>query len=119
MPGGDRTGPQGLGPQTGRGTGFCAGAGMPGFANRGFGGGYGFGRGGGGRGWRRWFHATGLPGWARWGGGFGWPTTRSAAPGDERAFLEREAAALQDQLDAVRRRLARVGADPATERDQG
>ena len=63
MPGGDRTGPLGGGPRTGRATGYCAGYGMPGYANpiggRGFGMGYGrgfgqgFGRGfrGGGRGW--------------------------------------------------------------------
>jgi hypothetical protein len=41
MPFGDGTGPMGLGPMTGRGRGFCAGFGRPGFANpiagRGFG----------------------------------------------------------------------------------
>ncbi|RLI76297.1 hypothetical protein DRP04_12770 [Archaeoglobales archaeon] len=34
MPGGDRTGPWGMGPRTGRGAGFCSGYGMPGFMNR-------------------------------------------------------------------------------------
>jgi len=33
MPRGDRTGPQGMGPMTGRGAGFCAGVNMPGFMN--------------------------------------------------------------------------------------
>lgn len=33
MPGGDRTGPVGYGPLTGRGSGFCAGYGVPGFRN--------------------------------------------------------------------------------------
>ena len=33
MPWGDGTGPMGLGPMTGRGAGFCAGFGVPGFAN--------------------------------------------------------------------------------------
>jgi len=33
MPFGDGTGPMGLGPMTGRGAGFCAGFGGPGFAN--------------------------------------------------------------------------------------
>lgn len=33
MPFGDGTGPMGRGPMTGRGAGFCAGAGRPGFAN--------------------------------------------------------------------------------------
>lgn len=61
MPGGDRTGPEGAGPMTGRQQGYCAGSdapgytsGTPGFARRGAGfrGGGGFGRGarGGGRG---------------------------------------------------------------------
>ena len=77
MPFGDGTGPRGLGPTTGRGAGFCAGFGRPGFANPmssysrpyGYGNlkpvwprwGYGFGRGFG-RGWRRW-GAYGYPGW--------------------------------------------------------
>jgi len=61
MPFGDRTGPRGMGPMTGRGTGF----GWPGFANpipgrrwSGFGWrgrGYGFGRSFGWRGWGRGF----------------------------------------------------------------
>ena len=34
MPGGDRTGPWGMGPRTGRGAGFCSGYRMPGFMNR-------------------------------------------------------------------------------------
>jgi len=33
MPAGDRTGPMGQGPMTGRGAGFCAGFGVPGYAN--------------------------------------------------------------------------------------
>lgn len=60
---------------TGRAAGYCAGYGVPGYANaaggRGFGLGRGFGRGGWGR--RNWYHATGLTGWQRavmpaWGG---------------------------------------------------
>lgn len=34
MPGGDRTGPWGLGPRTGRRAGFCSGYNKPGFMNR-------------------------------------------------------------------------------------
>lgn len=34
MPAGNATGPMGLGPMTGRGAGFCAGFGVPGYANR-------------------------------------------------------------------------------------
>jgi hypothetical protein len=33
MPGGDGTGPAGLGPVTGRGAGYCAGFSFPGYAN--------------------------------------------------------------------------------------
>jgi hypothetical protein len=36
MPFGDGTGPQGMGPMTGRSAGYCAGAGRPGFANPAF-----------------------------------------------------------------------------------
>jgi len=50
MPRGDGTGPNGQGPMTGRGMGYCAGFEVPGFMNpvgfrRGFGRGMGFGRG--------------------------------------------------------------------------
>ena len=73
MPFGDRTGPRGMGPMTGRGAGYCAGFGQPGFANPipgrgwlgfGFGwGGWGGWRGGWGRGrGRRWS----APYWFAW-----------------------------------------------------
>jgi hypothetical protein len=54
MPRGDRTGPSGLGPMTGRAVGYCAGYPFPGFMNptRSFGRGLGRGRG---RGWGRGF----------------------------------------------------------------
>ena len=55
MPRGDMTGPNGQGPMTGRGMGYCAGFNVPGFMNPGFGFGRGFGRGRGmgrGRGFR-------------------------------------------------------------------
>lgn len=46
MPRGDRTGPLGQGPKTGRGLGYCAGYSAPGFMNQGFGRRFrGFGRG--------------------------------------------------------------------------
>ena len=44
MPRGDKTGPRGQGPMTGRALGFCAGYDSPGFT-KGFGGGMGRGRG--------------------------------------------------------------------------
>lgn len=51
MPRGDRTGPLGMGPRTGRGAGNCAGANTPGNAAAGFGRGRGGGRGWGRQGW--------------------------------------------------------------------
>jgi len=71
MPFGDRTGPWGLGPMTGRGAGYCGGNPGPGYANPGPG--RGLGRGGRGRGWGRGF------GWGR-GRGFGWGPYPSGAP---------------------------------------
>lgn len=44
MPRGDRTGPSGMGPMTGRRMGHCAGYPSPGFTNSGFGFRHGFGR---------------------------------------------------------------------------
>ena len=58
MPRGDRTGPGGAGPMTGRAAGYCAGYSVPGFTNPigGYGRGWGRGRGRGfGRGWGRGF----------------------------------------------------------------
>ena len=78
MPGGDGTGPGGMGPMTGRAAGFCAGYPVPGYMNpvggRGYGG---WGRGGG-RGRRNWFYATGLTGWQR--AAMGGPAYGAAAP---------------------------------------
>jgi hypothetical protein len=74
MPGGNGTGPAGMGPMTGRAAGFCAGYPVPGYMNpvggRGYGG---WGRGfrGGGWGRRNWYYATGLTGWQR--AGYGMP----------------------------------------------
>jgi len=80
MPGGDRTGPGGMGPMTGRAAGYCAGYSAPGYANPVAGRGYGgWGRGGGGGGgWgrRNWYYATGLTGWQR--AAYGYPAAAGA-----------------------------------------
>jgi hypothetical protein len=130
MPGGDGTGPIGMGPRTGRGMGLCAGSSTPGsmspvggrgFWGHGRGAGYptpgymspvggrGFwGRGrGGGRGRRHWFYATGLPFWARFGG--------YAAPQQPKKELERQALqgraeALQSELDSIKKRMTEMEA---------
>ncbi len=105
MPRGDRTGPMGMGPMTGRAAGYCAGYGVPGYMNPGFGpwctGGYG-------RGWRHWYHATGLPGWARFGWAPAWGTVPPAwqPPKEQEAqWLRQQADWLKQQLEAIQRRL--------------
>jgi hypothetical protein len=112
MPGGNRTGPMGMGAMTGRAAGYCVGAGQPGYANpfpgRGFGMGFGRGaRGGGfgsgGRGWRNMFHAVGRPGWM----GFGAyaASYRTPDPDMEKQALKDQAEALRSELDFVQKRL--------------
>ena len=111
MPGEDGTGPQGLGPMTGRAAGYCAGYGMPGYANpyggrgfRGRGFGRGFGRGGG-RGWRNWFYATGLPAWAP---GPAYPPAPAYTAEQEMADLKAESEALQREIGEINNRIAEL-----------
>ncbi|MBN1586652.1 MAG: DUF5320 domain-containing protein [Candidatus Omnitrophica bacterium] len=107
MPGGDRTGPSGMGPRTGRAEGYCEGTGMPGFANLARGGrNYGFGRGGGrgGRGWRHWFRATGLSGWQRAAQGGALPKEQ------ELAGLREQARQLEGTLAGIRKRIEELNA---------
>jgi hypothetical protein len=122
MPGGDRTGPAGMGPLTGRAAGTCAGYPVPGFMNttmgRGFGGGRGWGRGGGGGGgWRHrhWFYATGMSGWQR--GMMGWPAAFPAAAGpfvpamtrgQELDALKQQARHFEQALDDLRKRIVEL-----------
>ena len=113
MPGGDRTGPQGFGPMTGRAAGFCAGYSMPGYANQGGGRGMGMGwrRGmgrGGGRGWRHWFYATGIPGWARAGYGFSGLAAPPLAAEQELDGLKQQAEYLQESLSHVSERIEQL-----------
>jgi hypothetical protein len=109
MPRGDGTGPIGMGPMTGRGAGYCAGFTAPGYANPvGYAGGFvcGFRRG---RGFRRMFYSTGLPGWAR----YGYPAYAGAdeeAP-DEKEFLCNQAEFLEKQLQQIKKRLSRLKED--------
>ena len=111
MPRGDRTGPQGVGPMSGRAAGYCAGYDMPGYANadpgRAYGRGMAWGRGGRGRG-------------GRGAGGGGWGYARQAqpapadapvapppppAPAQEKTFLEREISGLKAELSYLEERL--------------
>ncbi len=117
MPRGDGTGPVGMGSMTGRAVGYCAGYATPGFMNSVVGRGY-WGRGGG-RGWRHWYHATGLPGWARapmgtpaWGGPVRpyTPQVGPIAPADEQELngLKKQAEHLQDALGQINRRIEQL-----------
>ena len=119
MPGGDRTGPAGMGSMTGRAAGHCAGYAAPGYASlvggRGLGG---RGRGGGGgRGWRNRFYATGLPGCQR--GAMGYPAfggvVQAAVPypdpfaptinsGQQLEALKGQAEYFEDALNGIRER---------------
>lgn len=125
MPGGDRTGPRGMGPMTGRGAGRCGGFAGPGYANpaigRGFGwgagrgAGRGYGRGGGGRGrgWGRGFCAGWGPGWTGYGAypvHYGYP---APDPDLEKQALRNQADALEAELDGIKKRLAEVEAAEA------
>ncbi|MCD6531082.1 DUF5320 domain-containing protein [bacterium] len=123
MPWGDGTGPMGLGPRTGRGAGYCAGYGVPGYMNPGvgvaprWGWRYGAGRGWGGWGWRNMYWATGLPGWYRaqtgtwaYGGAVG-AVPSAVNPQSERQILQQQADLLQRQLDAIRKRLDELAKD--------
>lgn len=103
MPRGDRTGPAGMGPMTGRAAGYCAGYGAPGFANpipqRGFGFGRGF---RGGRGW----------------GGYGYAPQAAPPPypaayaqptaQQETDALKNEAEYLKGALDDVNKRISEL-----------
>jgi len=99
---GDRTGPAGMGPMTGRGAGYCAGFQVPGFANpvAGRGIGYGAGRGGRGRGGGR---------GRCFGGGrgrmFGAPLPANMTVEQELASLKNQAALLEEQASATKNRI--------------
>lgn len=121
MPGGNRTGPMGMGPRTGRAAGYCAGFGAPGYettvSHRGFGMGAGRGRGfsGGGRGWRNRFYATGTPGWMHYGDEFGYPVdNRMPAPEAEKRALKSQAESLKTEMDFIKKRLEELETKSAT-----
>ena len=113
MPGGDGTGPAGLGPMTGRAAGFCAGFSVPGYMNpvagRGYGGrGRGFWGRGGGRGWRNRYYATDLPVWARADFGFSGPAAPTAIAEQELTGLKQQAELMQDSLSQINKRIEQL-----------
>jgi hypothetical protein len=113
MPGGDRRGPTGAGPMTGRGAGYCSGSGAPGYMSpytggRGFG--FGFGRGRGfGRGFGRNYGYYGVPPayyppdpaydpYAVW----------QLTPRQEMEMLQSQAKEMERELSAMKKRIAEL-----------
>lgn len=121
MPGGDRTGPLGLGPRTGRAAGYCSGYRVPGYANNRFGRFFGFGRGRG-FGWGRGFGMGYGRGWRHRNYAYGaydidypydpdypdYPEPRARnrdLKKDELRYLKREARDLNKALDDISARI--------------
>lgn len=137
MPFGNGTGPNGMGPMTGRGAGYCAGFGVPGYINNAVPrrGGAGFGMGGrgwfgGGRGFRNRFWAGGAPSWGRgaFSGGAGavqYPPY--AAPGyaadpdvareNELNYLKQQLEAMQSDSEAIRVRIEELEKESVSDSD--
>ena len=109
MPRGDRTGPAGYGPMTGRGIGYCAGYQAPGFVQGGWGRGLGrgFGRGRG-RGWGGGHWGYGAPP-AGYGAGYAAPFRSFPSQGEVKADLEAYRDELKRELDGVEETLAGKG----------
>jgi len=103
MPFGDRTGPQGLGPMTGRAAGYCAGYPAPGRGGWGRGGGWGtgWGRGRGrGFGWRA--TAWGAPPY------WGTPYAPAYGPQEEGAALKDQARYFEEALQGIKKRIEEI-----------
>jgi ribosomal protein L15 len=111
MPGGDRTGPRGLGPKTGRSLGYCSGYDSPGYANPSFGRGFG-------RGWGRGF-GRGLRGRGRgfWWRGYRDPYYQPQTPfgvnpqpnkDEEKAYLEDIIESLEEEIKMAKERLQKL-----------
>jgi len=100
MPRGDRSGPSGEGPKTGRGMGYCTDNEHPGYRNSFSNRAWGYGRG-----------FNGGPGYGR-GAGFGFRGSYgSNMPGNisdvtEKTLIENEIAILKDKLSALEERLS-------------
>ncbi len=107
MPFGDRTGPRGRGPRTGRGLGYCSGFETPGYTKgMARGGGRGFGRGfGPGRRFAGGYRSVNPNSRGYWGP-YG-PTARSQkeARESEKEYLANEIEALEEELQAMKQRM--------------
>lgn len=111
MPRGDRTGPEGMGPMTGRGAGYCAGNAVPGFNNPGVGrGGFIGGGRGRGRGFRNQYYATGMTGWQRnMAGAPGAFPLPAAGEGERVSMLREQIRNMEQALENLRAQIAELG----------
>jgi len=111
MPGGNRTGPEGYGPRTGRGLGYCSGYDSPGFAKgaprgRGFGRGYGRGYWGRGRGfWRRGYYPEPYYEPAPYYPAYQQQVSPESSREEEKSYLEDMVKGLESELKAIKERL--------------
>ena len=124
MPGGDGSGPAGMGPMTGRGAGYCAGFSTPGYGNPAGGRYFRAGRGsfgGRGRGYRNQYYSSGQPGWSRynmgmpaWSGAVGTPYygdtnyAQDVDPKEETIILQEQSDFLKQQLDDIKKRMTEL-----------
>ncbi|OQY06657.1 MAG: hypothetical protein B6I25_03430 [Planctomycetales bacterium 4572_13] len=102
MPGGNGTGPAGMGPMTGRGVGFCAGYNTPGYTHPIGGRGMGMGRGRGmgmGRGFGRGFAGAGNA------GAYPVPVGQPLTQEQELEGLKGQAESLENSLDQIKARI--------------
>lgn len=124
MPRGDRSGPMGVGPRTGRGLGYCAGYGEPGYMHPGPG--VEYGRGMAWRRGRRGTHRRGGWGCGPMGYGYGpapydapWPGAPAEAEmpiEHEMMALKSQASWLQEQLDLIQARMEELNRPTEDER---
>ncbi len=120
MPRGDRTGPWGVGPMTGRGLGYCAGYSTPGYTKgpgMGWGRGYGWGRGWGGGGWGRgrgfypspyYYPPYGTPSYPP-ATVPPWPTTLD--PEAESKYLDQTLKSMKKEIELIEKRLEELASE--------
>ena len=111
MPRGDRTGPDGMGPMTGRGLGYCADYSSPGFTRgvprggagygRGYGRGYGLGRGRG-FGYDRGFYQNPYISNVPY---YPYPNPTPYTPENEKQILDNELKIMKDEMKSIEKRL--------------
>jgi hypothetical protein len=102
MPRGDGTGPMGMGPMTGRGAGYCAGASMPG-CGMGRGRGHGFGMG---MAWRHGWAGVAYPAAA-----YPVPCESEIAPQNEVDILKNQAKYFGDALEGINKRISELATE--------